>query len=266
MHKILLPLSILLIIACSAAAQYNQGARLKGMGNASAAISDIWSANPAGITAEKSAIGAINYARYLYGDELSEQSFAFALPFSSNFAGITINRYGINEFNEIKTGLTLARKFGENLAIGLKTNIHQLKITNYGQTTTFSVDAGVHYNISQQIELGMYINNLSSQNYKTSNLAAHIPTAVHLGSAYKPSDKLILAVTISKDFDREFDTSFGFDYQPIELLSLRGGLSARPFKQYFGVGLNHQKLKLDIAVESHPQIGYTPQIGLSYAF
>ncbi|MNK33181.1 hypothetical protein D3C87_516590 [compost metagenome] len=267
MHKILLAFILSLFIT-DAFGQYNQGARLTAMGNASAAVSDIWSlnANPAGITGQKSPIAALNYARYLFGDELSEQSFAFVLPFDNNFAGVSINRYGINEFNEIKAGFGLAKKFGEDLSIGVKANIHQIKITNYGNATTFSVDAGVNYALSKQIGIGLYVNNPSSQEYKATNAETYIPTAVHFGATYTPSNKVILAATVSKDFERKFDVGVGVDYKFYELLSLRGGLSAKPFKQYFGIGLNYQKLIIDVAVESHPQIGYTPQIGLSYAF
>lgn len=267
MRKILL-ICLLSLIVNSALAQYNQGARLTSMGKASAAVNDIWSlnANPAGITGQKSPIAALNYARYFFGDELSEQSFAAILPFNNNFAGISINRYGISEFNEIKAGAGFAKKFGEDLSIAIKANIHQIKISNYGSSTTFSVDVGANYKFSQQISAGVYINNPSSQQYKSAVVAAHIPTVVHLGATYEPSNKLLIATTISKDFDQKFDVGLGIDYKFYELLSLRGGLTANPFKQYFGVGLNYQKLILDVAVESHPQIGYTPQIGLSYAF
>lgn len=267
MRKILL-FSILSLFISEANAQYNQGARLTAMGNASAAVFDTWSlnANPAGITGQKTPTAALNYARYLFGSELAEQSFAFVLPFNNNFAGVSINRYGISEFSEIKAGFGLAKKFGEELSIGVKANIHQIKITNYGNATTFSVDAGVNYALSKQIGLGLYVNNPSSQEYKSTNVETYIPTAVHFGATYIPSNKVIIATTISKDFERKFDVRVGADYKFHEMLSFRGGLSAKPFKQYVGMGLNYQKLIMDVAVESHPQIGYTPQIGLSYAF
>ncbi|SOD12722.1 hypothetical protein [Pedobacter xixiisoli] len=266
MTKNLLTL-ILTFLFTDALAQYNQGARLKAMANASAAVNDVWSlnANPAGITGLKSSMVALNYARYLFGDELSEQSFAFVHPFGNNFAGLSINRYGISEFNEIKAGFCFAKKFGDDLAIGVKANIHQIKITNYGNATTFSVDAGVNYSLSKQIGLGVFVNNPSSQKYKATNVETYIPAAVHFGASYTPSNKVLLAINVSKDLERKFDVALGVDYKFYELLSLRGGLSAKPFKQYFGIGLNYQKWILDIAVESHPQIGYTPQIGLSYA-
>lgn len=58
----------------------------------------------------------------------------------------------------------------------------------------------------------------------------------------------------------------GIDYRIIDLLSLRGGLSAKPFKQYAGFGLNYKKLLLDMATTYDANLGYAPQIAVGYAF
>lgn len=268
MRKIIPTIFTLFFLGGHLYAQYNQGGRLTGMGNASAAVKDLWSinANPAGITGQAKPTAGINYTRYFFGDDLSEQNLAFVLPFGTNYAGISINRYGISEFNEIKAGLALAKKFGDDFSLALKANIHQLKISNYGNTTIFSVDVGANYTFSKQIAFGLYINNPSIQKYNATNIAASIPTEVHFGASYEPSNKVIIAATVTKALDEKFDVSLGVDYKFLDALSLRGGLSAKSFKQYFGIGLNYNHFLLDIAVQSHPKIGYTPQIGLSYGF
>ncbi len=268
MQKTILSTFILIISAKFVFAQYNQGARLTAIGNASAAVFDTWSvnANPAGITREKTATGALNYTKFLFGDELSEQSFAFIAPVKNDFFALNVNRYGISEFNEIKAGIAFAKQFGEELSIGVKANYHQVKITNYGNANTFSVDVGANYALNKEINLGLYVNNPSSQDYKSADVETYIPTAIHFGATYEPSNKVILATTITKDFDRKFDVGFGVDYKFYDFLSVRGGLTAKPFKQYFGIGVNYEQLKFDLATSSHPQIGFTPQIGLSYAF
>lgn len=267
MHKLLLFSTFLLINFSIVFAQNNQGARLTAMGNTGAAVKDIWSinANPAGISELKSSTTALNYTRYLYTNELSEQNFALILPFQHNFAGLSLNRYGINEYNELKIGFAFAKQFGDELSIGLKANYHQLKITNYGSTATFSVDVGATYLINKELSLGLYLNNPSSQQFNATNLQAKIPSEIHLGAAYEPSNKVIIAGEIIKDFNRKVDVAFGIDYKVMEVLSLRGGMNAKPFKQSAGIGLHLKHLNLDMAVQNHPQIGYTPQIGFSYA-
>jgi hypothetical protein len=268
MKKEFLPTSALIFLALFAVAQNNKGARITAMGNTSAALFDIWSitSNPAGITREKTATAAVNYTKFLFGDELSEQSVAFVAPVKDNFFGLSVNRYGISEFNEIKAGVVIAKQFGGELSIGLKANYHQVKITNYGNSNAFSIDVGANYLLNKEINLGLYVNNPSSQKYTSTLIEADIPVAAHFGATYQPSNKVILATTITKYLDRKFDVGIGIDYNFYDFLSLRGGLTAKPFQQYFGLGVNYQKFKLDLATSSHPQIGFTPQIGLSYAF
>ncbi|RZL46172.1 MAG: hypothetical protein EOP00_15815 [Pedobacter sp.] len=268
MNKII-NLSILLLLSINLClAQHNLGPRLTAMGNNGAAVPDIWSveANPSAITAIKSKTVALNYSKYLFETELSKQAIAFIIPIKNNVIGMSFQRYGITEYNEIKIGLALAKQFGDKLSIALKGNYHQIKITNYGATKGFSVDVGAKYNYNELLTFGLYINNPSLQKYSSKEVETTIPTVVNAGVAYQASDKMLIATTVSKDFKGKIDVGLGIDYKLLGLLSLRGGLTAKPFKQYAGFGINYKKLTLDFAVESDPYLGYTPQIALAYAF
>lgn len=249
-------------------AQTNLGPRLTALGNNGAAVSDIWStdANPSGITNTTSPTIAINYKKYLFESELSSQAASFILPLQKNSIGLSFERYGIAEFNELKAGLAIAKKFGSKLSISIKGNYHQIKITNYGATTGLSIDVGAMYQYNDHLTFGIYTNNPSLQKYNTKAISNHIPTIIHIGAAYQASDKLLIATTASKDLDKAIDVGLGVDYKLIEMLRLRGGLTAKPFKQYAGFGINYRKFMIDFAVENDPYLDYVPQIALAYAF
>ena len=267
--KKLITLSIMLNFSITlCVAQHNYGPRLTALGNNSAAVTDIWSteANPAGITGITSPTAAINYTKFLFDTDLSKQAVSFVLPIKKNYVGLSFHRYGITEYNEIKGGIALAKKFGDGLSIAVKGNYHQIKISNYGATTGFSVDVGTMYTYNEQLTFGLYINNPSLQKYSSKEISNTIPTVISIGAAYKASDKLLIASTISKDLKTAVDVGLGIDYKLIELISLRGGLTAKPFKQYAGFGLNYKKFMFDFAVENDPYLDYTPQIALAYAF
>ena len=268
MSKYLNLFLILIISVKVCTGQTNFGPRLTAMGNNGAAVKDVWGAeaNPAGITDLKNATIALNYAKYLFDSELSRQAIAFVLPMQNNYLGFNFQRYGISEYNEIKTGLTLAKKFGEKLSIALKGNYHQIKISNYGASTGFSVDVGAIYNFNEILTFGASISNPSLQKYSTKSIANAIPTVINIGAAYQASNKLLIATTISKDLKQILDVAIGIDYKLIEILSLRGGLTAKPFKQYVGFGINYKKLMMDMALGSDPHLGFSPQIALAYAF
>ncbi|TKC10026.1 hypothetical protein FA048_07400 [Pedobacter polaris] len=262
-------LSLMLFLSITPClAQINFGPRLSAMGNNGSAIQDIWSveANPSGITGITTPIIALNYSKYLVDSELSKQAISFVLPVKNNFIGTSFQRYGISEYNEIKAGIALAKKFGDKLSIALKGNYHQIKISNYGASTGFSVDVGAMYHLNKQLTLGVYINNPSFQKYSSKAIETVIPTIIHVGASYKASDKLLIATTISKDMNAVVDVSLGIDYKLLEILSLRAGLTAKPFKQYGGFGINYKKLLLDFAIETNAYQGYTPQISLAYVF
>ena len=262
-------LSLLLTICINFCyAQQNQGPRLTAMGINGSAVKDLWSleANPSGITDLKSSTIAINYSKYLFDSELSKQAIAFAIPFKNNYFGASFQRYGISEYNEIKAGVALAKKFGSSLSIALKANYHQIKISNYGATTGFSVEVGAMYEYNDWLTFGVSANNPSLQKYSSKIVQTSIPTVIQIGAAYKASNKILIATTASKDLDKSVNVGLGLEYKLIEIISLRAGLTAKPFKQYSGFGLNYKKLMMDVAVESDPQLGYTPQIALAYAF
>jgi len=268
MIKQFIPFLMLTISINFCFAQNNFGPKLTAMGSNTAAIKDIWSlnGNPSGVTHIQSPTLAINYTKYLIDSELSNQSVAFVLPFKNNYLGASFSRYGIAEYNEIKAGLALVKRFGDKLSIALKGNYHQLKINNYGSTTGFSLDVGTMYELNEQVTLGFSLNNPSIQKYSSKEVETTIPSSIQLGGAYKASDKILIATTICKDLNSSINVGFGIDYKLLELVSLRAGVTAKPFKHYAGFGLNYKKIVLDMAVESDIHLGYTPQIALAYAF
>ena len=262
--------SFLLILLSTSTlfAQNNLGARLTAMGNNGAAVADIWSlqGNPSGISSIKEITASANYAKHLFSNEVSTQGLVIAVPLKNNFVGISFQRYGFSAYNENKIGFAYAKKFGNQFSTAINLNYHQLKISNYGSSTGFSIDVGVLYQLNKQITLGSFVGNPSKQSFNTKEILATIPTSINIGASYLASDKVLIATTISKVLKETIDVRIGIDYKMVEFLSLRGGLSANPFKQYAGFGINYKKFLLDMATVYEANLGYAPQIGISYGF
>lgn len=248
-------------------AQLNNGPRLTALGNASVALEDVWSAtaNQAGLAGlEKPELSA-SYENRFGIQELSTKSAAFVLPIKNYVLAASFISYGVESYTESKTSLSLARKFGPKLHLALALNYHQIKINQYGNAQSFSFEAGVQYQLNKSLMLASHIANPNQSEY--SNLAEEvIPAHIQFGMSYLLSKQLILCTEIEKILDKEVDFKSGLEYQLADFLALRGGLNMNPFKQYFGFGLNYQKVKLDFAISSHPTLGYSPQISLGYVF
>jgi len=58
----------------------------------------------------------------------------------------------------------------------------------------------------------------------------------------------------------------GLEYKIINELSLRIGFSTNPAKNSFGVGYSLNKMQIDLAINKHQVLGYSPQISVSSTF
>ncbi|RZL29615.1 MAG: hypothetical protein EOO96_19725 [Pedobacter sp.] len=248
--------------------QNSLGPRLTAMGNSGTAVTDVWAlqANPSGITSLEQPTIALNYIKHLFSDEISTQALVAVLPLKNNFVGLSFQRYGFTEYNESKIGFAYAKKFGNKLSIGLNANYHQLKIANYGASTGFSIDFGALYHFNNVFTFGAFLSNPSKQKFSSTEILIEIPTSINVGASYLASDKVLIATSVSKKLNEAIDVRLGIDYKIISLLSLRGGLSAKPFKQYAGFGLNYKKFLFDMATTYDANLGYAPQIAIGYAF
>jgi len=249
-------------------AQNQLGAKLTSLGINSAAIKDIWNieSNVAGIVGLTRPTLAINYSKPLMVSDLSDQAMALVLPFRKIDAGLSLQRYGITSYHELKVGFALAKQLGAQFTIAIKANLHQLKIVNYGSTLGFSSDIGLLYSPSTQLTFGLSVNNPALSNFNRLSKQLNIPTIVQIGAAYQTSDKILIATSIRKNFGNPIDASLGIDYKILSQLSLRSGLSFKPFKHYVGFGLTYHSFALDVAIQSDVNVGYLPKISLAYAF
>ena len=249
-------------------AQENLGPRLTAMGNNSAAIADVWAiqANAAAITALKRPIVSINYIKHFLSEEVSTQGLVAVIPVENNFISVGFSRYGLSSYNQNKISFAYAKRFGNQFSMAMTANYHQLKITNYGSSNGFSADVGFYYKFSETFNFGAYITNPLKQGFANAEVSIPIETSVNIGASYLVSDKVLMAATASKLLKNAIDVRLGIEYQIAMPLALRAGVSAKPFKQYAGFGVNFNKLLIDFATIFDNNLGYSPQIALGYAF
>jgi hypothetical protein len=248
-------------------AQVNNGPRFTALGNASVALQDVWSAskNQAGIAGLKNPFIAAGYENRFSISELNSQSAVFSIPINNYAIGGSFQNYGLDAYKENKVGFTLARSFGPNLFIAVGANYHQLKINNYGDAKSVSIDLSLQYQLFPKLWLGTHIANPSQSKYGE-NADQIIPTAIRFGGNYIFSDQLLITTEFEKVLDAKADFKAGLEYKLVKTVALRGGISINPFKQFAGFGINYKKVLIDFAVASHPVLGYSPQIGLGYEF
>ena len=258
---------LILFLAHSAAKAQNPGPRLTAMGSGGTAISDIWALqqNPAGIAELKAPIIAVAYEKHFLDADVSTQNAVFVLPFRRNVLGASLERYGFSEFNEQKVGVYYARRFGDSFSMAIGFRYYQLNITQYGSAEAFTLDVGFQLKVTNEFTIASHIANPNQSRYNNLQ-GSNLPAKLSLGGSFKVSDRLLMSADLMKLLKYPPDFMTGIEYNIIQWMSLRGGVSVNPLKQYTGFGIRHRKIQFDVSVASHPNLGYSPQVALAYEF
>ncbi len=245
------------------------GARSNGLATATLCVDDVWSIkNNPGAFGElnESGIGVAYENRFLL-KELSTQSlvFGYHTESSGNF-GIHFQQYGFDLYREMEGGLTYGMKIGRNFSAGVSINYHRIRLAeNYGSANLVSAGFGLFYQISEDFDLGMSVQNLSRTRLADFD-DERLPTNFTLGMRYHFSEKAFWTVDVEKDIIHPVNFKSGIEIQAHEILALRFGINTYPFQSAFGLSLKLKKFQLDLASMYHTQLGLSPSGGLSYTF
>lgn len=259
--------TLFLLLISEAFAQDVTGARYLAMGNTGTALQDVNSltVNQAGLTGLRRITAALFYQSHYFNTDIHSQALLMAVPTRLGVFGGKADRYALSGvYTEIKTGLTYARKFGDQFSAAMAVNYHQLRIRNYGGSEAFTVEAGIQYQVLPQLMLGFHYANPGNMGYDNDTFAV-LPSVMRAGAAYA-FELVWVSMDVISQVDGGLDWRMGLEYKLINWLALRGGISVSPMQQYAGFGVDLENLVFDFSAMFHPQLGMSPQIGLSYGF
>ena len=244
------------------------GARSAGLAHASVTLSDVWSVhnNQAGLAfLERPTIGVYSESRFLVPG-LGLAGFAGALPVGNGAFGFTASTFGFSAYNESKLGLSYARKFGENLSIGIQLDYLRTVIgEGYGTADMLSAEIGILAKITDKITLGAHVFNPNRARVADFD-EERTPAILRLGFQYDFSEQVLIVLEAQKDIDHPAVFKVGLEYHISDPLYLRAGVSTDPFLNTFGFGLELKNFNLNFGAGYHSVLGFSPQVGLNYTF
>lgn len=242
------------------------GGRSAGMSNASVALSDLWavSNNQAGIAFLDRTSAGLYYENRFLIKELGFKAFALAVPLKGNTFGISITNSGYSLYSNNKFGLAFAKMLGKNFSAGIQLDYLNLSLAEgYGTANTIAAEAGIQAKLFEGFILGVHVFNLSQSKLATFE-TERIPTIMRIGSSYEFSDKVLLSIEVEKDLDFDQEVKIGLEYQPIEELFFRTGISTYPSFNSFGFGINVKRVRFDFSSTYHWTLGFSPQASIIY--
>lgn len=242
------------------------GARRIGMGGAYSAVQgDAWSlwANPAGITGIKRFEGGLfTESRFLIS-ELSTASFGAVVPFQQkHYIGASATTFGFGSYRRNEAGLAYATTIYDIVHLGVKFNLLNLAIANYGSVNTFLANVGLMANVSKRFTVGFWTQN-ANQAKIGSLREERLATILNGGLTFHASDKLILTGDVVKYLDYPMGVRSGFEYYFVKQFCIRAGYSTSPSIINAGAGFKVDNISIDFANSYHERLGYSPHLSIT---
>ncbi len=240
------------------------GARGVGMGNTGISNQDIHSifSNIAGLAFLNGTQFAVFGEQRFAGTGISNLAVGAAHSLGSGTFGLTIQNYGITDYNEQKIGLSYARKLFEKLSIGVQFDFLNTRITDYGSAAVFTFEFGFVAPINKELTVG---GRIYSPMRVTLTDEEDVPGLLGIGFSYHPSKKVTFNGEVEKGIDTDLSVRAGIEYHIHSVVSLRVGGAANPTLATFGLGFRiNDQFNIDIATTYHQVLGLSPGIGIRY--
>lgn len=251
----------LLVIFSLACKTYGQetlatGGRALGMAGSSIVLVDEFGLfnNPGAIDANNLSILASYNTQYFHLG-INDARLGFVTPVSRFKAGLGVTYFGDDLFNQIKVSTVFADKFGF-ARTGFKVSYHQYHVQNYGYRSAITIDIGGVFTLSEQVDLAIVFQNLTRSKLMGES-DDPLNSLMKVAFSYQPVNSFRIDTQIYKSINSEPGFQLGIEYLLSQFIALRTGFSPSQSIAAFGLGLNWDSFKLDLAGQYNHNIGYS---------
>ena len=256
------------VISADGFEKNGRGARPLALANAFVAVSnDPWVTwhNPAGLASLESFKSSACFAPEPFGmKELRTISAALAFPTPFFNLGVVVDDLGSSLYRESTAAIGAGGAIGGGAGVGVAVNIGAVSIERYGSAWTLTLDLGARLEVLESVSLGYTWKNISGATVGGSGDG--LPEIQILGVCYTPHALSQLTVDLEKDIRFPFVVRAGIELHILDQLAFRFGCSTNPDTFAVGLGATMSGWECAYAFNTHPQLGMTHAIGVSFEF
>jgi hypothetical protein len=244
------------------------GGRSMAMGGTSVSVADPWSVcnNQAGTAWASGASTGISFENRFLLKELMFEQAGFILPVKAGTFGILASRFGDSQFNELKAGISFARKVGKHFSVGVQLDYLRVHVAgDYGNKSLVSCELGLLYVAGDHLGVGVQLLNPVPVKI-TMQPVELLPSTLCIGLSYLFSDDFLTTAEVEKDLENPPSFRCGAEYHVARPAWIRIGLATSPVLFTFGFGLDIGKFRIDMASGYHQALGFSPSGSITYSF
>ena len=200
-----------------------------------------------------------------FGGMFNSIGFGINLPTQMGNAAFSVMRFGDNIYNEQQLSAAFAIK-NEGVKIGMRSNLLQINALGIGSKFIPNFDVGVITQLSKNLWLGAYANNITQAGFQTQDLIEKLPSSITLGIRTLPVQNLTLQADLVKEVEHPLSFRAGCQYLLTPQLAVRTGIDSSTGFMHWGTSLSLKKMAVHYALSSIARLGNTHQVTLVFNF
>lgn len=272
--KLLPSLSIFILIILSALLSKAQevflsGSRSQALAGISVSLADCWSifGNQAGLAQIDCLTIGGTFQNRFFVKELSSNSGLIVLPLHSSVFAFSVFQFGKTTYRHEKLGIAFAKSLNQRLHFGIQFNYYRFFLAEENKTIgSYGVELGFQYQLTDHLLLGIHALNPYQPRIETFSGEYTYPSRFNIGTYFKLSESFGFLTELQKDLSYPINMMTGLEYNVLEKLFIRTGISGRPYQLSAGMGFVVNKLKIDLAVAYNQYLGNSPSVSFQYQF
>lgn len=187
---------------------------------------------------------------------------AASLPTALGNFGMILNYAGFKNFNEHKLGIAYGRKLSGKISIGVQFNYYGYRAPSYAPASALNFEAGAIIRLAANLNCGIHVYNpVAGRLGKSGN--RKLAAAYKFGAGFDASENVFISAEAIKEEGRTVNVNAGILYRYKDRFFARIGLTGEISGGYAGAGVYFRSLRIDIAVNYHPQLGFSPGVMLT---
>ena len=219
--------------------------------------------NPAGLTNLSAFETGIFYQEPFGLAELKNVGLMMAQNFSFGSVGFGLVQHGFELYKETLITASFAHQIADGFSAGYSFNLHQVSIKNYGQATSWSIDAGMLYFPTEWLNLGFSASNLTQSSI--GNAEEVLPVVIRSGASVTLIKDIHVMAEIYKQSGYDTDHRFAIDFLIHPNISIYTGVGSQPNNLSGGFSLYYEQFQIDYAVSHHPDLGISSSFSLNFS-
>jgi hypothetical protein len=187
------------------------------------------------------------------------------LPFDSSGAlGGGVKRYGGDGYHETSATIGYARRFGKMVQGGLSVTGYSMDTEGYAGSSATGINMGLMAEPIAGLTLGVSAFNIN--NATIGKQSGKLPSPLFFGASYSLTPSVLLTATVESDRQSTARLLTGSELHVMKALWLRTGLATNPSVISAGAGFGTRRLRADVAVSRHSDLGTSTWGGVEVDF